>query len=444
MLRARHGGRVPGPRCAAVLAALAAVVPLVLSPPVASLASEGPELRIVGFEPGLPAPLASLGALGARVVRVDELLHFAVVVAADPASFDVLASRLPGVAYVEPDFPVMALGYQGLDPLQPDQWGLDAIRAPQAWAMLPERHTEAVIAILDTGADWHHPDLEAAVWNGNGYHGDDLTVYATLAHCALDGLRAPGCFYLQHPPEEILGPMDFHGHGTHVAAIAGAVRDGVGLAGVAPAMLRIVKVLPLGNSVFGSIDVVASGIAWAASQGARVISLSLGCACNTQTLQRAVEFAWTSGSLLVAAAGNSNSNAPMYPASFPQVLSVAATNSTGQRWVVDEYTGSNFGPNIDLAAPGAGILSAQSRWSANFGFFYVGLGFKTMSGTSMAAPFVAGVAALVWEAEPRLTNAEVRGILEGTASDLGAAGRDDFYGWGLVDAEAAVRAALGP
>lgn len=422
------------------MAALLAVAPLALSPgllPAAALGAAPLELLLVGYEPGASPPTAALEGLGAAVVRVDHLLGFAVVAA--PPGFAAAARALPGVAYVETDDPIRPLGIIGTEELQGEQWGLDAVRAPQAWALLPDEAAPVTIAVLDTGADWNHPDLSGAVWNGNGLHGDDLTAYAVAGHCALDGWRAPQCFYLKQPPEDVLGPMDFHGHGTHVAGIAAATRDGAGMVGVSQAQLRIVKVMPAGNSVFSSIDVVATGIALAAQNGAHIISLSLGCWCASQTLSRAVDYAWAEGALLVAAAGNSDDDRPLYPAAFRNVISVAAVDRTLGRWLAGPGVGSSYGPTVDLAAPGAAILSAQSRWAANFGYHWVGLGYKNMSGTSMATPFVAGVAALVWSNAPHLTNEAVRDILEGSARDLGAQGRDPYFGAGLVDAEAAVR-----
>jgi subtilisin family serine protease len=438
-----------------VVAALALLPALAsLGPPAAAVAAPAPtvesaDLLLVGFDEGLPVDAAILQAVGGTVLRVDERLGFALVWSPAPAAFAAAVRSLPGIAYVERDHPMHLFGEPPapsalpVEELEPQQWGLRAIRAPEAWALAPPKADGGIeVAILDTGSDWHHPDLGPALWNGNGLHGEDLTLYASAAHCALAGWWVKDCFYLQRPPEEVLGPMDFHGHGSHVAGIAGGVRDGQGIVGVSQATIRTYKVLPTGQSFFSLVDVVASGIALAASEDADIISLSLGCWCQSASLERAVRYAWDSGALVVAAAGNADDTDPAYPASFPEVISVSAIDPTLGRWVVQPGIGSSYGEHIDLAAPGADILGPRSRWAASFGFYWVGLGHVRMSGTSMATPHVAGVAALVWQAAPHLTNAEVRAVLEGSARDLGAPGWDQEYGHGLVDAEAAVQAAL--
>jgi subtilisin family serine protease len=421
---------------------------LVVQPLVAAQPAPTPgwAVRIVGL--AMDAPMDLLAGLaqraGGEVLRADPALKFAVMAAPAAEALEALAV-LPGVAYVERVQRAEPLALTTTDPLVPDQWGLPAVRAPEAWDALSDagRASRATIAVLDTGVDWRHPDLADVLWDGNGLHGWDLTMYATALDCSLGFLVRDGCFAAQQPPEEVAGPMDFAGHGTHVAGIAAAARDGQGVAGVSTARVLAVKVLPYGSSVWSTTDVLASGIALAALEGADVISMSLGCACASATLERAVQVAWLKGSVLVAAAGNSDSDAPFYPAAFPEVLSVAALGPDLQPWRWAPGLGTNHGPTVDLAAPGEDVLSAASRWTTSYGHVYRGLGWVRMTGTSMAAPHVAGVAALVVEANPGLSNAQVVEVLERSADDLGAPGRDDAYGWGLVDAQAAVRLAMG-
>jgi subtilisin family serine protease len=421
------------------------LVGVLLLLPTASAALPAAEpwaVRIVGLDPALPldaaARLAQLA--GGVVVRTDVRLHFAVLAAPRGPDLDALRAQ-PGVRWVEHVQPVRAFA---AEPLQDEQYGLDAVRAPEAWKLLPGQHTRALVAVIDTGVDWEHPDLAQVVWNGNGLHGVDLTGYATALQCAWETSRSGDCFYTAQPTEELLGPMDFSGHGTHVASIAAAALDGEGMAGVSDGQVLAIKVMAAGSSVYSTTDVLASAIALAPALGARVISMSLGCSCPSATLQAAVTLAWSQGAVLVAAAGNEDSDQPDYPAAYPEVISVAAVNTSLLPWKWADGLGTNHGPTIDLAAPGEQVLGAQSRWSTDYGHKWRGVGWLNMTGTSMAAPHVAGVAALVIEADPLLSNAQVRSVLEGTAQDRGAPGWDSTYGWGVVDAQAAVRAAASP
>ncbi|GBD09337.1 Thermophilic serine proteinase [Candidatus Thermoflexus japonica] len=283
------------------------------------------------------------------------------------------------------------------------QWNLPKIRAPQAWDVVTG--TSAVwIAIVDTGVDYTHPDLGSSrLWLGWDFVNNDNN------------------------------PMDDHGHGTHVAGIAGAnTNNGIGVAGICWGCdLLAVKVL--GADGFGWDSDVASGIQYAADWGAAfgkrtIINLSLGSPDSSAILADAVSYAQSKGALIVAAAGNNGANQLFYPAAYPGVIGVAATNFSNQwAWF------SNSGAHVDLAAPGVDILST-----------YPGGSYAWMDGTSMATPHVAGAAGLVWSVRPALTADQVCGILIRTALDLGTPGRDDYYGYGRVNAEAAVRSLLPP
>jgi uncharacterized repeat protein (TIGR02543 family) len=209
-----------------------------------------------------------------------------------------------------------------------------------------------------------------------------------------------------------------------VAGIAAALtNNSTGVAGVSwGARIMPVKVLPdFGN---GSTDNLAAGIIWAADHGAQVINLSLGTPDASTTLQDAVDYAYGKGVVQVAAAGNAASSAPFYPASYPHVIAVAATDSANNR-----YTFSNFGSQIAVSAPGVSIFSTIR-----------GNNYGVLTGTSMATPFVAGLAAILMGLPGNNSPDQVTTQLETTALDLGAAGRDDFFGYGLIQMDAAIQA----
>ena len=306
------------------------------------------------------------------------------------------------------------------DPLFERQWGLEQISAPAAW----ERGATGagtVIAIVDTGIDLRHPDLQ--------------------------GKLVPGFDFVAGKRDCPAGPQDENGHGTHVAGIAAAATDnGIGVAGAAPdAMLMPVRVLDAEGS--GSLEDVADGIRYAADHGADVINLSLGelpivgqLTAFNQEIEDAVQHAWAQGSLVVAAAGNESFPLCSYPAFAHNAVCVGATDSRG----LPSYY-SNFPHNQDLVgvrAPG-GVGSVfcehdEDIWSTIWpGSDYDGCGdiagYETLAGTSMASPFVAGVAAMLYG--QGLTNAEIIDRLEQTSSNGGL--YDPIYGYGIVDADAA-------
>jgi len=307
------------------------------------------------------------------------------------------------------------------DPLFPRQWGLDRINAPEAWAR-GARGAGTVIAIVDTGIDLNHPDLQAKLVQGT-----DLV--AGKRDC---------------PP----GPQDENGHGTHVGGIAAAVTDNrIGVAGTAPdAKLMPVRVLDESGS--GSSDDVAAGIRYAADHGADVVNLSLGelpvvsqITPLNQEIADAIDHAWSQGSLVVAAAGNETFPLCDSPAFEHHALCVGATDSRG----LPSYY-SNFPNNqemVGVRAPG-GLGSVfceddEDVWSTMWpGSDYDcgdTAGYDTLAGSSMATPFVSGVAALL--AGQGLTNEQIVQRLETTSSNHGS--YDPIYGWGIVDADAATR-----
>jgi subtilisin family serine protease len=275
------------------------------------------------------------------------------------------------------------------------QWGNDMVRSDLARTEVTTAVSNVVVAVVDTGVA-PHPELDAALLPGQNF-----TTSGT-------------------------GPLDTtdrYGHGTHVAGTIGA-DAGSQVEGVA-AGVRLLPVKVLSDQGYGYSSWVAAGIVWAADHGADVINMSLGSTGYDAVLAAAVDHARAAGVTVVAAAGNNNSSDPFYPAALPGVIAVSAvtTQQAKARF-------SNYGSYVDVAAPGTDIFST-----------YLGGGFATMSGTSMASPHVAAIAALEKAVAPDLTPDQVELALEGTATDLGSPGRDDVYGRGLVDAERSVQVA---
>ncbi|HIC94124.1 MAG TPA: hypothetical protein EYP09_07730 [Anaerolineae bacterium] len=298
------------------------------------------------------------------------------------------------------------------DPYYFYQWNLPKIEAPRAWEVTTGDR-DIVIAIVDSGIDLDHPDLDGKIWTnpgeipGNGLD-DDGNGYVDDVH---------GWDFIGEGDSD---PDDDTGHGTFIAGIAAAeTHNGEGIAGISwGAKLMPVKVM---NAVGYYVDII-EGVIYAADNGAKIINMSFGGAAYSPALEDAVNYAHDKGCLLVSTSGYGNTGVP-YPGKFPVVVTVAATDKDDQRaWF------SNYGPEVDLAAPGVDIASSDR--DGIYGLW---------SSTEVAAPHVAGLAALIWSVNPTLTQEEVEDIMKATAVDLGDPGRDDYYGWGRIDADAAVR-----
>jgi subtilisin len=307
-------------------------------------------------------------------------------------------ARRPGVVRIEADGRVRAV-----DELS-SAWGVQQIQAGVAHAR-NVTGTGVRVAVIDTGIDYTHPDLAANYAGGYDFVNDDSD------------------------------PMDDHRHGTHVAGIVAAVSNGLGVVGVAPDVeLYALKVLD--STGFGWWSDVIAALQWAVDHGIQVTNNSYAddsdvdpSAPEPAALRAAFDGAEAAGVLHVAAAGNSGNangtgdNVP-YPARFASVVAVAATDYSNSR-----ASFSSTGPAVELAAPGVEIYSTA-----------LGGGYGSGSGTSFASPHAAGAAALVIAAGATddnangRTNDEVRAVLMQSADDLGAAGRDALYGWGLVNA----------
>ena len=272
-------------------------------------------------------------------------------------------------------------------------WGVDRIDADLAWQYSTGEKVR--VAVIDTGIDIDHPDLQANI------HGGINTIY---------------------PDQGYTDPDDFdddHGHGTFVAGIIAADDNNIGVIGVAPdAWLYGVKVLNSQGS--GYISDIIEGIEWCIDKDMQVINMSFGGSVDYPALHDACDAAWDHGCILVASEGPSGGT--WYPAAYSSVIAVAATDRND----VQPY---QYGNELELVAPGEGILSTVP-----------GGGYAVMSGTSLGCPHVSGTAALVWALHPQYNNGRIRRILQRTSEDLGAPGWDLYYGYGLVDAERAVLA----
>jgi subtilisin family serine protease len=313
------------------------------------------------------------------------------------------------------------------DPLFPRQWGLQQIKAPAAWAR-GARGKNVTIAIVDSGVDLGHPDLKAKLLSGK-----DLVRN-------IDGLTGPGC----------PGPQDENGHGTHVAGIAAAITgNGRGVAGTAPAA-TILPVRVLDRNGAGEDQGVNGGIRWAADHRAKVINLSLSgdipiadnLADNSAT-QKAVNYAFSKGAVVVAAAGNESIPLCGYPAAARNAVCVAATDRGRMPSAYSNFP-AQPGGSIPVRAPGGAgdVLFCESDkdiWSTMWpksaddcgGKFR---GYDTLAGTSMATPFVSGVAALL--AGKGLGPGRILQCLKSTSSNHGF--YDPVNGYGIVNADAAV------
>ena len=309
----------------------------------------------------------------------------------------------PKIDYIVEDLEIFTMA-ETLD------WGVDRIDADAVHEY--NRGTGVKVAIMDTGIDYDHPDLAANYKGGYDFGGD----------------------YIGAPNDD--DPMDFNGHGTHCAGIVAAVKENdIGVIGVAPeADLYAVKVFS--DDGYGRYSDVVEALEWCIAtrtdenpdNDIQVISMSFGSSYSAGDpgIEPWIDAAYDTGILLVGAAGNDGNpggggDNVIYPARYDNVIAVAATDSSDNR-----ASWSSTGPDVELAAPGVSIYSTY--WDNTY---------ATLSGTSMACPMVSGTAALVMAFDSSLTNADVRVCLQETADDLGATGRDTWYGYGLVDADEA-------
>lgn len=384
--------------------------------PTPGEAAFAPGRILVKFQPGVSAAqkAAAHRAQGAHVLQVIPGIDVQVVnVPAGAERARVAAyARSPLVAYAEPDYIAQALEAPD-DTFFAEQWGLHNaadtdIDWLEAWEFtgFDTGSGSIVIAILDTGIDQDHPDLDDKLLELNANFTNSRTV------------------------------DDLYGHGTHVAGIAAAeTNNDQGVAGVAyNSALLNVKVLNDRGS--GRYSWIADGIVWAANYGANVINMSLGGYYYSETLELAVDYAWEQGVVLAAAAGNDGTSDKLYPAAYANCIAVAATDDDDQR--VDEpgWWASNYGTWVDVAAPGLYIYSTIPNHDSRIWGTPDETPYDYGSGTSMATPHVAGLAALVWATEYGSSNEAVRDRIEATCDNI--AGTDTDWEHGRINACKAV------
>jgi serine protease len=392
------------------------------------------------------ARAASFRSLGALAAREDTQARFPGLSAERREKLDTILllkalARRADVASAEPNWILQAQALPN-DPLLGRQWHYPLLNLPGAWDVTTGS-TSVKVAVIDTGVLLAHPDLQGQLAGGFDF------ISSSFVAADGDGIDANA----DDPGDGGGGPSSFHG--THVAGTIGARTDNAsGVAGVAwDVTLVPLRVLGIGGgSNFDILQAVryAAGLAndSGTSDKADVMNLSLGGGGFSSAAQSVFTQARNAGVIVIAAAGNSNSSQLFFPASYDGVVSVSAVDL---RKAKAPY--SNFGTAVDVAAPGGdtsvdrngdgfvdGVLStlkSEANGAFNFVFY---------QGTSMASPHVAGIAALMKAVKPALTPAELDALLAGgtITEDLGAAGRDDVFGHGLLDARKAVLAVSGP
>jgi subtilisin family serine protease len=301
----------------------------------------------------------------------------------------------PNIEYVQPNYAVKAK-FVPNDPYYAFQWGVQMVAADQAWNMVDFfQRSQVTVAVLDTGVNSNHEDLKDSIVPGWDF--------ADNKHSTNDSL----------------------GHGTHVAGIiAGQANNGMGITGIASGC-KIMPIKVLDGDGSGSDANIIEGIKYAADHGAQVINMSLGGPGESNALQEAINYAIKRGVNVVVAAGNENGTIDT-PGNCKGVITVGAIDRDGKRAVY-----SNFGSKLDVVAPGTDILSTFIGESGVSAYTYY-------SGTSMATPFVSGVAALIKAVNHNFSPAAVTDILHRSSIDLGEPGFDKYYGFGLVNADKAV------
>jgi subtilisin family serine protease len=357
----------------------------------------------------VPQALRRQDAGSPKVVSKIGPLRTLVIDAGAPAKLDAVLKSLQGdreVVYAAPTNLVVAEKVVD-DPKVGEQYALGVTRAFDGWD-IEWGKADTVVAIVDSGVDMRHPDLAGKI--------------VPTSYNVLDRNN---------------NPADDHGHGTHCAGIATAIANNqTGIAGVAPGCgLMAVKVLDTKGR--GDDASIAEGIVYAVDNGADVISMSLGLYKRSQVIEDALQYALNKDVVLVASAGNNNAlndpkTAPHLPSTHPGVIEVAATDAKDAK-----ASFSNFGKTVSVAAPGVAILSTLPTYSVG----RATQGYGPMSGTSMAAPFVAGLAGLVRSQFPQLKQAEVKARIEASADDLGETGFDPKFGYGRVNVAKALAAA---
>lgn len=339
----------------------------------------------------------------------------------DPQYVDEIIKALYQTGFIEyaEKVPLLKPAYDTNDPSFSKQWSLQKVNANKAWNY-SRGSKKVVVAVVDNAVDINHPDLKTNVWvnpneiPGNGKD-DDKDGY-------IDDINGWDVADNDNDPTP---PQSSVAHGTHTGGIIAAVSDNnLGISSLSFG-ISLMAVKANKNSGAGSSSDIFKGFTYAADAGADVISLSWSGTGSSQTDQNVINYAYSKGVVLVAAAGNNNSEAKTYPASYPNVISVASSDESDKRSVF-----STYGTWVDITAPGSNIYSTVP-----------GTGYQNMSGTSMACPLVASLCGLMLSLNPALTQAQVENCLKSTSVSIDAinpayAGK---LGAGRINAEAAMK-----
>ncbi|HBZ54668.1 MAG TPA: hypothetical protein DEO88_04605 [Syntrophobacteraceae bacterium] len=352
-----------------------------------------PDELLVRFRPDLePEQIEAFNALnGATVIKKVPALSMYQLKLPDGSDLTAVQKTYqdsPFIEKVEPNILLRLPQVTPDDKYFEDQWALQKMMVPEAWT-ITTGSPSIVVGVLDTGIDAKHPDLIHRIVDGY----DIVNQQAGI-------------------------PEDDQGHGTQMAGIiASEGQNGIGMSGVSfNCMVMPVKVLD-GNGTGTAAD-VAEGLTYATDHGAQVVNMSFGSYGHSEMLNDAVQYAYQRNVILVAGAGNDNTDLPAYPAAYPNVLAVTATGPQDEKWPA-----ANFGSHVAVAAPGVSILTT----AVNGGYLYG-------TGTSHAAAMVSGVAALLKAKNTQYTNVQIDKLLQTSADDLGAKGRDSTFGAGRANA----------
>ena len=329
-------------------------------------------------------------------LRVQDEIYYLLETSTEISSLREELSKIPGFLGIEPHRLMTLSSITPNDTQFPLQWNLGLIRVPEAWSVTKGSDI-VTIAVIDSGVDFSHEDLQGIFVSGYDFVEDDNT------------------------------PQDDNGHGTHVTGIIAALtNNNKGVARVTWG--QRVKIMPLkviGGDGTGDVFYFAKAVVYAVDHGAKVINASLGSPNRSRLSETVVEYAYQNDVVMVCAAGNDGSSGIDYPAAYPETIAVGAVTIDATR-----ASYSDYGPELDVVAPGGDghqpILST-----------YNGGTYAYAAGTSMAAPHVTGIVALM--ISQGIVGVEnIRNVLRATAIDLGPSGHDIYYGAGLVDAYAAV------
>jgi subtilisin family serine protease len=391
------------------------------------------ELLIKYKNPAESLVVATLGEDKAELVNDKGLLK---IKKEDSETLNDLYQRLkdePNISYIEPNYKIKMATTIPNDTYFSSQWNLTKIKASQGWDY-EQGDSSVAIGVIDSGINYSHNDLSAKIWNNSGETGSGKET---------NGVDDDGNGYI----DDWRGwdfvnfdnnATDDQGHGTSVSGIAAAsTNNSTGVSGI-DWSAKIVPLKVLDSDGSGYVEDLILAIDYASDKGIDVVNMSLGSYSTTQALENSIEAAYANDVVMTAASGNNDLDIVLYPARYSEVIAVGATNQSDERCDVDDWgydgygypQGSNYGPEVDVAAPGVDLYSTHysgvNAYTSGFG------------GTSGATPHVSGLAALIKAKYPTLTNEEVYDHIRYTSDDLGSGGFDNYYGFGRINLEKAL------